>query len=340
MRKNLFIICFLGLTGNILLAQNSNVTSLFKEEKPIDIKLKFSIKDIKKNTNDSVFMPSVLYYKNESGTYDSLKISIRVRGDYRLKTCYFPPLRIKIEKSVSKGTPFEGNKSLKLVIPCQTADNKNYLLNKEYICYQMYEAITPYYFNTRLVNLEFIEDGKKAKNFQLAGFFIEDDDLVADRHKGKIGEGLKVHPMTLQDTTAIRYEMFQYMVANTDWSTTFQHNTKLLVKDPKKYIPLAYDFDLSGFVNPPYAVVDPSLGIETVTDRLYRGFCRSPQVMQFVRQEFISKESAIMAAIDNNASMFDPKQIESMKKYTKEFFVIFKDDNRFKQNITDKCRTK
>jgi hypothetical protein len=86
--------------------------------------------------------------------------------------------------------------------------------------------------------------------------------------------------------------------------------------------------------------VDPSLGIETVADRLYRGFCRSPQVTQFVRQEFINKESAIMAAIDNNAYLFEPKQIESMKKYTKEFFVIFKDDNRFKQNITDKCRTK
>jgi hypothetical protein len=340
MTKNLLLLCLFVASGNILLAQKSKVTSLFNEEKPFDIKLKFSIKDIKKNTNDSVFMPSALYYKNQSGGYDSLKISIRVRGDYRLKTCYFPPLRIKIEKSASKGTPFEGNKSLKLVIPCQTMDNKNYLLNKEYICYQMYEAITPYYFNTRLVNLEFIEDGKKPKTFQLAGFFIEDDDLVADRHNGKIGEGLKIHPMMLQDTSAIRYEMFQYLVANTDWSTTFQHNTKLLVKEPKKYIPLAYDFDLSGFVNPPYAVVDATLPIASVTDRYFRGFCRSPQVTQFVRQEFISKEAAIMGAIDNNASMFEPKQLESMKKYTKEFFVILKDDNRFKQNITDKCRTK
>ena len=166
MKKRLLFICLFGLIGNILFAQKPNITSLFKEEKPIDIKLRFSIKDIKKNTNDSVFMPSMLYYKNENGKYDSIKISIRVRGDYRLKTCYFPPLRIKIEKSVSKGSPFEGNKSLKLVIPCQTADNKNYLLNKEYLCYQMYEAITPYYFNTRLANLEFIEPGKKEKNFQ------------------------------------------------------------------------------------------------------------------------------------------------------------------------------
>ncbi|MEK6783033.1 MAG: hypothetical protein AABY93_15140 [Bacteroidota bacterium] len=340
MRNKLLFTCLLGLIGNILFAQNSDVTSLFKDEKPFDIKLKFSIKDIKKNTNDSVFMPSMLYYKNETGKYDSIKISIRVRGDYRLKTCYFPPLRIKIEKAASKGTPFEGNKSLKLVIPCQTAENKNYLLYKEYLCYQMYEAITPYYFNTRLVNIEFVETGKKEKNFQLAGFFIEDDDLVADRHKGKIGEGMKIHPMMLQDTSALRYEIYQYMVANTDWSTTFQHNTKLLIKEPKKYIPLAYDFDLAGFVNPPYAVVDETLGIEKVTDRLFRGFCRSPQITQAVRAEFLSKESVILAVVDQHSSLFEPKQLEPMKKYLQEFFQTLKDDNRFKKNITDNCRTK
>ena len=54
--------------------------------------------------------------------------------------------------------------------------------------------------------------------------------------------------------------MFQYMIANTDWSTTFLHNAKLIqLNDTKKYIPLAYDFDMAGFVDAPYAVADPSL---------------------------------------------------------------------------------
>jgi hypothetical protein len=180
-----------------------------------------------------------------------------------------------------------------------------------------------------LTNVEFIESGKKEKNFPLAGFFIEDDDLVAERHKGKIGEGLKIHPMSLQDTSALRYELFQYMIANTDWSTTFQHNTKLIIKEPKKYIPLAYDFDLAGFVNPPYAVVDETLDIEKVTDRLFRGFCRSPQITQIVR-----------AVVDQHSSLFDPKQIGPMKKYLEEFFQVLKDNNRFKNEIVDKCRTK
>ena len=198
----------------------------------------------------------------------------------------------------------------------------------------MDEAITPYFFNTRLANVEFIEKGKKEKNFELAAFFSEDDDLVADHHKGKIGEGLKLHPKMLQDTTAFRYELFQYMVANTDWSTAFQHNTKLLIRNTK-YIPLAYDFDLAGFVNPPYAVVDSSLGIETVTDCLYRGFCRSPEVAQYVRQEFIDKESIILATIDQHSSMFEAKQVKSMKEYLNEFFTTLKDDKHFKVNAIE-----
>jgi hypothetical protein len=340
MKRKLLLLYLLGLMVNNLFAQNPLVTSLFQTEKPIDIKLRLSIKDLKKNTNDSVYMASMLYYKNESGKYDSIKIDIRVRGDYRLKTCYFPPLRIKIDKAASKGTPFEGNKSLKLVVPCQTADSKNYFLYKEYLCYQMYETITPYYFNTRLANVEFVETGKKGKNFQLAGFFIEDDDLVAKRHNGTIGEGVKIHPMFLQDTSALRYELFQYLVANTDWSTTFQHNTKLLVKEPKQNIPLAYDFDLAGFVNPPYAVVDQTLEIEKVTDRLFRGFCRSPQMTQLIRKEFLSKEVPILAVADQHASLFEPKQVDAMKKYLMEFFVVLKDDKKFKEKVLDKCRTK
>ncbi len=340
MKRKLLLLCLLGLMWSNLVAQNPQVTSLFQTEKPIDIKLRLSIKDIKKNTNDSVFMASMLYYKNETGRYDSIKIDIRVRGDYRLKTCYFPPLRIKVDKAASKGTPFEGNKSLKLVVPCQTAESKNFFLYKEYLCYQMYEKVTPYYFNTRLANIEFVETGKKAKNFQLAGFFIEDDDLVAKRHKGIISDSHKVHPMFLQDTSALRYEFFQYLVANTDWSTTFQHNTKLLVREPKQNIPLAYDFDLAGFVNPPYAVVDQTLGIEKVTDRLFRGFCRSPQMTQLVRAEFLSKQADLMAVADQNSSLFEPKQLEAMKKYINEFFVTLKDDKRFKEKVLDKCRTK
>jgi hypothetical protein len=164
---------------------------------------------------------------------------------------------------------------------------------------------------------------------------------VAKRHDGKVVEDLKLHPKSLQDSSSIRHDLFQYMVANTDWSTTFLHNAKVIqLNESKKYIPLAYDFDMAGFVDAPYAVPNPDLGISSVQDRLYRGFCRTEDVMQAIRKEYIDKEKSITAAIKRYESSFEPKEFASIMKYTDEFFTIMKSDSKFKYSILDKCRTK
>jgi hypothetical protein len=130
------------------------------------------------------------------------------------------------------------------------------------------------------------------------------------------------------------------MVANTDWSTTFLHNAKLIqLDDSKKYIPLTYDFDMAGFVNAPYAVPNETLGIASVRDRLYRGFCRPEEVMQAIRKEYIDKEKDIMGVIKRYESSFEPKEFNNIMKYMDEFFATFKSDAKFKAQIIDKCRT-
>lgn len=273
----------------IVLAQDMDVTKLFLDESPLEIKLSIAIKDVKAITSDTVYTPYIMMYK-VGDVWDSMKVEVRARGEFRRKECYYPPLRVKIKKGAAKGTIFEGNKSLKLVMPCKQVKD-NMLIMKEYICYQMFEPISKYTFNTRLVNLEFSDlNNKKVTGVKFQGFFIEDDDIVAERHKGKIVEDLKLHPKALQDSNSVRHDIFQYMVANTDWSTTFLHNAKLIQLDvSKKYIPLAYDFDMSGFVDAPYATVNETLGISSVTDRLYRGFCRDPNVIQAIRAEYVVK---------------------------------------------------
>ncbi|NJN41265.1 MAG: hypothetical protein HC811_02510 [Flammeovirgaceae bacterium] len=328
------------LFGLLSQAQKKS-TPLFEEEQALNIGLKLSIKDIKKITNDTTYAPSVLYYKASGESYDSIDMSIRTRGEFRLKKCYFPPLRIKMKKGDEKGTVFEGNKSLKLVVPCMTSSDNNMLIMREYLCYQIYEPITPYYFNTRLVNIDFTEEsGKKTKQFQLAGFFIEDDDVVAERFNGEAREDLKLHPMALHDTSAIRYEFFQYMIANTDWSTTFQHNSKILLKGNNTFIPLAYDFDMAGFVNAPYATVSEGLGITKVTDRVYRGFCRAPELFEYTRKQYLDAEPKMMGILDAHKSYFTDKEFDQTKQFLGEFFTILKSDSQFKTNIVNSCRTK
>ena len=153
--KNLISLIFFGLLTIGLRAQEASVTPLFEDQQTLSLKLTTSIKDIKKKTNDSTYLPAHLYVKNASGGWDSIQIDIRARGIFRRKNCYFAPIRIKVSKEHAKGTILQGNRNLKLVMPCQNSNDKNALVIKEFMCYKMYEKITPYYFKTRMVNLDF-----------------------------------------------------------------------------------------------------------------------------------------------------------------------------------------
>jgi len=338
MKHHRLLLILIFIPG-LIFGQKADIAQLFLDETPMEIKLSIAIKDVKAIASDTVYTQYMMHYKNGS-VWDSIKIDVRARGNYRRKECYYPPLRVKIKKDDAKGTVFEGSRSLKLVLPCKQV-KENSLIMKEYICYQMYEPISKYTFNTRLASIVFTDlNNKKIKDVSIMGFFIEDDDVVAKRHKGKVVEDLKLHPKALQDSNSVRHDMFQYMVANTDWSTTFLHNAKVIQLDEsKKYIPLAYDFDMAGFVNAPYAVPNETLGIANVRERLYRGFCRPVDVMQAIRKEYIDKENEIKGVIKRYESSFEPKEFASMMKYMDEFFTTFKSDSRFKTNIVDKCRT-
>lgn len=324
-------------------AQEPEFSLLFSEDTPINIRLNISIREVRRETNDTTYMEDMyLHYEKEPSNWDSIKVEIRTRGDFRLRECFFPPLRVKIKKDDAKGTLFEGNKALKLVLPCDKGGNSNSLIVKEFLCYKLYETITPYTFSTRLVNIDFWDmTGKNPKNYQLTGFFIEDDDLVADRFNATVKENMTLHPLALHDTSAIRHDLFQYLIANIDWSTTYMHNEKIiLTNDPIRYIPLTYDFDMSGFVNAGYAQVNPEFGIKNVRERLYRGFCRNDDsVILYVRNQFIEREPIILATMTRYREMLDDKDYASLEKFVSEFFETMKSDKLFQNEILNKCRT-
>src|SRR6187551_744466 len=316
LRNGVFIFILCHLLCATSFCQNNTTTPLFQQSDLLPLRMAISFKDIKKNTTDSTFLPGILHYKN-GDAWDSIKISVRSRGQFRKKNCFFTPLHVKIKKEDALGTPFEGNKSLKLVLPCETSKGNNELLIREYICYKLYDEITRYTFNTRLVTIDLKESSSsKTKDFKVYGFFIEDDDLVAKRHHGKVVENLNLHPLGLQDTSAIKHDLFQYMISNTDWSTTFLHNAKLMKIEPNTFIPLAYDFDMSGFVDAPYAVVDATLNVASVTDRVYRGFCRkNDSVLQYVRRQYIGLEPQLRNTINKYSGYFDAKEVSTINKF-------------------------
>jgi hypothetical protein len=326
MKKNICLTLLFCAVALIVKSQKNDVTPVFQNQEPLSLSISFSIKEVKKNTVDSIFIPSVLKFKNDQGVMDSIPMQIRARGNFRRNNCFFPPLRLKMKKKDADKTIFVGNKSFKLVLPCQTAKSANDLIMKEYLCYKLLEPLTPYYFHTRLADVTLTDkSGKQSKTYTIKAFLIEDDDLIAQRFKGKVVEQ-QIHPMTLNDTASVVNDIFQYLVANTDWSAAGQHNTKII--------------QLPGLVNAPYATVNETLSISSVQERLYRGFCRNESTVQYVRSEYLRHENDLMKVISDHKSYFTEKDYAGINKFVGDFYATMKDNKRFKDAIITGCRTK
>jgi len=339
------IICNSSLSQNLEKKGSLNeATILFKKQDGLHLKLSYSNKDVKKKTNNSTYVKTTISYKTKDSLWNDIGVEIRKRGNFRLKKCYFTPIKIKIIKPSSKGTLFEGNKKLKLVLPCLNNKSKNDYILKEYLAYKLFELISPYHFKTRFTDLIYTEiKGNRTKIHFLKGFIIEDDKKVTKRYGGKIIERF-IHPLKQDPISSVRNAFFQFMIGCTDFSTAYQHNQKLLFVN-NKIIPIPYDFDISGLVNPSYAVFSgektENLGLSSVKERLYRGFKRNPSIIQQVRNEFLANKSRLIEIVDSFKSDFDdPKEFFEARKYILDFFEILENDIQYNNEITSKLRIK
>jgi hypothetical protein len=332
---SLFLISLLSMTE-----YSYGQGGLFASTEPMAIELKLSLKQLRSETNGTTFMRSQMIFQTPDRKQDTVDIEIRTRGNFRLGNCYYPPIRIKMKKKAAANTVFEEERNLKLVLPCSRSKTAGDYLGKEYLAYQLYEEVSEYFFHTRLLHVRWIDtDGKKEEVVELLGFFIEDDDDVAQRFGGKILSDKKIVPTLMEDSATVRHDFFQLMIGNTDWSGIFQHNSKVMMLDDRTIVPLAYDFDMTGLVNPPYAQVNVNVGIENVTDRLYRGFCRDPELMQAIRAEVLSKEARVFEIVSSYKQYFSLPHEKACRQYLKEFFDILRSDRLFEDKVLKACRS-
>tara|TARA_R110000868_G_scaffold158451_1_gene386587 strand:- start:2512 stop:3537 length:1026 start_codon:yes stop_codon:yes gene_type:complete len=319
------------------------VSKLFSTSTILPVQMAYSNRDLKKLTNDSTYLNTSLTY-NDADTLGTLPLRVRARGNFRLKKCYFTPVKIKIKKDDVKKTLFKGNKELKLVLPCLKEKNANDNVIKEFLIYKLYEVVSQYHFKTRLLDFALSEEkGKKIEEYKLKAFFLEDLEELEDRFGGKVMER-NVHPLQQDSLSSVRNAFFQYLIGNTDFSTGYQHNQKLLFVNGFS-IPIPYDFDMSGFCDVSYSVVSQingeELQLESVRERLYRGFKRSDATMLLIRDEFLQNQQNMMDILNEHKAYFEnPDEFEKCKEYILEFFKIIANPATFKSEILDKRRDK
>jgi hypothetical protein len=266
-------------------------------------------------------------------------VVLEVRGHFRRDYCYFPPIRV-----LFKNNPFSVMKplgTLKLVSQCKTfSTDKQYVL-KEFIIYKIYNLLTDLSFRVRLLNLNWQDTTNKSKSVAEYAFLLEDTKDLAQRNECVEMKQVKLKTETTDRKQMTLVAIFEYMIGNTDFAVPANHNTKLIIPKAdsthRPYV-VPYDFDYSGFVNTDYAVPDQNLPIQSVRERLYRGFPRSMEELNDVLLIFNEKKKAIYDVV-NNFDLLTARSKKEMIDYLDEFYSIINSPDQTRQIFIMNART-
>ncbi len=115
--------------------------------------------------------------------------------------------------------------------------------------------------------------------------------------------------------------VFQYMIGNTDWCMSKQHNIKLVnMGKATSLVPVPYDFDYAGMVNAHYALPPANLPIKSVRERFFQWRGKDTSELQQTLDLFRAKRATLYELIVN----FEPLAIESrleMMSYLDSFYA-------------------
>lgn len=261
---------------------------------------------------------------------ESLPVLLSTRGITRRmkEICSFPPLRVEFTEKPGKASLFKGQKQLKLVTHCQSAERYQQDVFLEYAAYLLYRELTPESFNARLAKVDYVgEDGHNITTRY--GFFLEDISDVARRNGQKrFRDAKRISETQLDAAAAARFAVFQYMISNLDWAMTANagdrdccHNSRLLGEKgaTTDLIAVPYDFDYSGLVDAPYAVPPDGISVANVRVRRYRGFCRHNEQAQAIAASLEARRASLLAIVDRTPQLSDASRRKAAS-YLGDFF--------------------
>lgn len=311
---------------------------LFETEEILEITLKGDVRSLFKNTKgEALYFDFSLEYSEEPGKQLELPLRVRTRGHFRreMNMCSYPPLLLNFSKDETENTIFSGQDKLKLVMPCQ---GEKYVM-REYYAYKLYNILTPRSFKVRLVRLTVEDQSEKPKEYDsFLGFLIEEEEKMAERNQMTSLDKDLVSPDAIAKDEFFRMAVFQYLIANTDWSIQYRQNIKLMssaeIAGP---IAVPYDFDHAGIVRAPYANPAPELELASITDRRYRGYCvEEMEDFQKTFSEFIEKKEQIYG-LYSESELLDEKYIKSNVKFLDAFFTTITTPKRAAMDFQYPC---
>jgi len=291
----------------------------------------------KRNKTGYTF-PAIFAASLPDGTKVNDQIYLELRGHMRKDYCYIPPIKVIFKNN--KSSVMRSLKSLKLVNECKLNNLYDQYLLKEFMVYKIYNLLTDMSFHVRLLHLNLQDSAGKKKTITEHAFLLEDIKEVAKRNDCKEWGKSRVNTEATNRKQMTLVAIFEYMIGNTDWAVSVDHNTKLIVSDKdssgRPYV-VPYDFDYSGLVNTEYAVPDERLELENVQQRLYRGFPRTLLEVNEALDIFKEKKGQIYALI-NNFDLLTSGSKKEMIYYLDGFYDSIKKTEDVKSIFIENAR--
>jgi hypothetical protein len=314
-------------------------SKFFDDDELINMDLSTDLKKITSEKKLNSYQPATITFRFADSSKITEDVTLTARGEFRRNNCFIPTMRINFD---NPGSPkLRPLKKLKLVCGCGFGAENERLILKEYLVYKMYNMLTDMSFRVRLLHVNYTDTRGKIKPYKQYAFFIEDVDAMAKRNKCNEVQKTSFHTERTDRQQMTLVAVFQYMIGNTDWAVPNYHNMKLM--RPKKDsvsrpYPVPYDFDFCGLVNASYASPQEELGISSVTERVYRGFKRTPEELQEVLDIFRKKKDNFEKLIKN----FEPlgnRHRQDMQKYIDDFYKIIDNKYMVARLFIDEART-
>ena len=322
-----------------IISVNGRASTLFEDDEVLHVELTGPLVSLIENQEERRELPFVL-----TANGDRHAVRVRTRGKSRTRVCRFPPLRINFPDGDDRLTVFSGQDKLKLTTHCRNTDLAESNALEEYAAYRIFNLISDTSYKVRLLRITYTDNDERSdkKSRKRYGFLIEPTRELIRRTGGRKARIAQVSRGSLDPDQAASVYIFQYLIGNTDWSlvtatgeTVCCHNGDLIEIGSKlHYVP--YDFDLAGLVNARYAKPDPSVGIERVTQRRYRGLCISDDVLKKALQKFKVRKDAILNVIHELPGLSD-KDIRDKSKYLNRFFEQADDEDKLLRSFRRRC---
>jgi hypothetical protein len=322
---------------------------LFEGLAPLTVEISAPFRTMTRDRSDEPeYSEGVLSLVDADGAASSkFDIKVRPRGGARRdpRVCRFPPLRVNFRKDEVAGTLFAGQDKLKLVTHCRRGERYQQYLIKEYLVYRMLNVLTDVSFRVRPLTVRYL-DSERASSSEEAhfAFFIEDEGRLAHRVGLEVADVVEVPRDRLAPLHTSLMDHFQFMIGNTDYAfiagpagENCCHNAILLQDADGRYLPIPYDFDMTGFVDSPHALVDERLPISDVKTRLYRGICRGSAPRDAAVARFREVRQAILDVVRQADGLGDRERREALQ-YLEGFYEVLDDPPAYEQAVVLRCR--